>query len=74
MSARLKLSGQRNQCPACREYFNSNFAFDKHRVGAFGPDRRCSTVEEMTGRGYVRNTAGFWVTSAYVRTEAENAA
>lgn len=26
-----KLSGQRNQCPSCLEYFNSNTGFDAHR-------------------------------------------
>jgi len=58
-----KLVGQHNQCAACREYFNSNFAFDKHRIGEFGIDRRCATVEEMTLFGMCVNSGGWWVTA-----------
>ncbi len=58
-----KLSGQRNQCPTCLEYFNSNAAFDKHRTGKFGEDRRCMTVEEMQAKGMCKNMADFWVTA-----------
>lgn len=58
-----KLSGQRNQCPTCSEYFNSNAAFSKHRHGDFGIDRRCMTVEEMQAKGMAVNRAGFWVTA-----------
>ena len=32
----MKLTGRRNQCPGCSEYFNSLTAFDAHRVGEFG--------------------------------------
>ena len=31
----MKLTGDRNQCQACKEYFNSTHAFDKHRTGDF---------------------------------------
>ena len=41
----MRLSGQRNQCPSCGEPFNSNAAFDKHRTGQFGKDRRCMSVD-----------------------------
>lgn len=59
------LSGQRNQCPTCGEYFNSNIAFEKHRIGEFGIDRRCATVEEMLSfkKPMAKNNAGFWVTA-----------
>jgi hypothetical protein len=60
----MKLSGQRNQCPTCKLYFKSNAAFDKHRTGEHGKDRRCMTVEEMTAKGMVTNKAGWWVTAA----------
>jgi hypothetical protein len=60
----MKLSGDRNQCPGCGEFFNSTFAFDKHRTGAFGKDRRCLTVAEMQDKGMDRNAAGFWISSA----------
>ena len=72
------LRGDRNQCPACGEYFNSTFAFDKHRTGVFGAikrkggplvstsaDRRCLGAREMLESGMSRNSAGFWITKAY---------
>lgn len=62
--ARKSLTGDRNQCPGCSEYFNSSFAFDKHRTGEFGKDRRCRTAGEMQERGMTVNAAGFWISSA----------
>lgn len=61
---RKVLTGQRNQCSSCLEYFNSNYAFDRHRAGDFGVDRRCLIVEEMTAKGMVVNALGFWVSGA----------
>lgn len=58
------LRGDRNQCPGCNEYFNSTFAFDKHRVGKFGADRRCLTPDEMLLKGMVKNNDGFWVSKS----------
>ncbi|ADC45141.1 hypothetical protein Rmet_6534 [Cupriavidus metallidurans CH34] len=57
---KLHLTGDRNQCPTCRLYFNSTSAFDKHRVGTWD-DRRCLTVPEMEALGMAINKAGFWV-------------
>ena len=59
------LRGDRNECPTCGEYFNSTKAFDRHRTGRFGVDRRCRTVAEITALGMVRNEAGFGVTQAW---------
>lgn len=59
----MKLTGQRNQCPGCGKYMNSNVAFDKHRTGAFGVDRRCKTEEEMVAAGMAKNATGWWVGS-----------
>lgn len=59
----MNLSGDRNQCRGCGEFFNSTFAFDKHRTGDFGKDRRCLTVDEMEAKGMSKNAAGFWVSS-----------
>ena len=69
----MKLTGSRNQCQACKQYFNSNPAFEKHRVGKHGVDRRCRTTQEMTAKGMLINHAGFWVTKAYdvVRKESK---
>ena len=61
-----KLTGDRNQCPTCGEYFNSTYACDAHRTGPFGHGgqparRRCLTVNEMSAHGMRLNRAGFWV-------------
>lgn len=59
-----KLTGQHNHCSACNCYFNSNVAFEKHRIGEFGVDRRCASVEEMTAKGMKLNKAGWWITKS----------
>lgn len=57
----IELTGDRNQCPGCRRYFNSTFAFEKHRVGSYEPnERRCLTDAEMLAKGMVRGNDGFW--------------
>ena len=56
-----KLSGQRNQCPGCGEYFNSNHAFDKHRTGEYSPNtRKCLSKDEMADIGMHFGKDGFW--------------
>jgi len=55
-----ELNGDHNQCPRCEEYFNSTFAFDKHRVGEYSA-RRCLTAEEMQSVGMAQNAGGWWV-------------
>jgi len=60
---KAKVSGDRNQCAGCSELFNSSAAFDKHRHGEFGKDRRCMTVEEMVAKKMAKNSAGYWVTA-----------
>ena len=57
------LSGDRNQCQGCREYFNSTHAFDKHRTGEHGKNRRCLTADEMEAKGMSKNSKGFWIGS-----------
>lgn len=64
MSGRKPLRGDRNQCAGCGAYFNSTHAFERHRTGAFGVDRRCLTADEMTARGMVLGADGFWRGSA----------
>ena len=56
----MKLRGNRNQCPTCNQYFNSNTSFDKHRTGAMGVNRRCRTTEEMLEVGMLILASGFW--------------
>jgi hypothetical protein len=61
----MRLTGQRNQCPVCREHFNSNAAFTKHRTGSYEDDtRRCRSADEMHEKGMAVNAAGFWITKA----------
>jgi hypothetical protein len=60
----LHLSGDRNQCRGCGEYFNSSFAFDKHRTGQLGKDRRCLAADEMIVKGMSKNASGFWISAA----------
>lgn len=64
MNDSMKLTGDRCQCPACDEYFNSTAAFDKHRRGEHGVNRHCLTPETMLERGMSKNKTGFWITSA----------
>lgn len=57
------LHGDRKFCGACGKYFNSTFAFDKHRTGDFGADRRCMTESEMRAKGMDTNASGFWISA-----------
>lgn len=59
----MRLTGDRNQCQGCKEFFNSTAAFDKHREGKHGVDRRCLAAAEMEAKGMAKNAAGFWVGS-----------
>ena len=63
----MKLTGRRNQCQGCKEYFNSNTAFDKHRTGDHGKNRRCRTPLEMTEKGMLINNDGFWISEPSTR-------
>ncbi len=58
---RLSARSDRCQCRACREFFNSTYAFDRHRVGQYGIDRRCPTIAEILSKGMAKNASGFWV-------------
>ena len=59
------LTGFRNECPTCDELFNSIYAFEAHRVGEIGVDRRCLGVEGMLEKGMAKNADGFWVSKPY---------
>lgn len=70
----MRLTGNRNQCQSCKEYFNSNTAFDKHRTGEHCTGRRCRTPEEMTALGMLVSSSGYWITEKYdgpIRGEQE---
>ena len=59
-----RLTGSRSLCPSCHQRFNSTYAFDRHRVGAYPSHRRCLTHDEMIARGMLINARGFWITEA----------
>ena len=61
---RLAVGKRRNHCNGCHEFFNSDAAFEMHRVGNYTDEdpRRCLTVEEMLERGMALNKDGYWVT------------
>ena len=61
----MKLGHSRNQCAGCSEYFNSTAAFEMHRTGKFGVNRRCITPQEMEAKKMAKNADGFWVTRAF---------
>ena len=59
----LTLTGHRNQCTDCDEYFNHEYGFDRHRIGKHrGSQRRCLSVAEMVKKGFSKNAKGFWIT------------
>lgn len=62
----MRLTGDKNQCPACAQLFNSVKAFDRHRAGQFGIDRRCLTIREMEAKGMSINSQGFWITERMI--------
>lgn len=69
------MRGRQCQCPGCFEYFNSDYGFDRHRVGDWigrGTNRRCLTVDEMVANGWEKNPAGFWIEETQ-RKRAERA-
>ena len=52
------------RCPTCGLYFNSSFAFTKHRIGRVGtPERRCLTQVEMLNAGFAQGPKGHWLSS-----------
>jgi len=60
----MTLTGNRCRCSGCGEYFNSTSMFDRHRAGDWkdrGSNRRCLSPAELSERGYLKNSAGFWI-------------
>lgn len=69
----MKLVGNRCQCRACGEYFNSVSSFDRHRAGDWqnrGSNRRCRAPDELIAKGWSKNTAGYWIEKARARLDA----
>jgi hypothetical protein len=68
----LKVGKSRNQCSGCLTFFNSLRAFEKHRTGKHGVDRRCMTPDEMLAKGMSINEAGYWIASKMEGWKSEN--
>jgi len=67
-----RLKGKRCVCNGCGLLFNSEAAFNKHRVGPFAAiteanTRRCLSQAEMRSTGMTTNDAGFWVSEVWNR-------
>ena len=58
--APIAVGAMRNQCVGCGAMFRSVSAFDLHRVGRFGVDRRCRTEPDMLAAGLVQGIGGDW--------------
>jgi hypothetical protein len=67
---RAGLSGDRNQCAGCGEFFSSTSSFTLHRTGPFGKppnryaDRKCIGRKEMLEKGMLLNSDYLWITGA----------
>ncbi len=62
-----RLQGHHCQCASCGEQFNSTTAFDRHRVGRPGVDRRCLSEFEMRLVCMSISSTGWWIASPYAR-------
>lgn len=64
MPMNLPITGRRAECPVCLECFNSDSAFDRHRIGSYGDPRdprRCLSVPQMIAKGFSTNLQGYWI-------------
>lgn len=60
----IELTKDQNECPSCGAVFETNEAFDAHRIGKFATPskpntRHCLTDQEMHEAGFRANRAGF---------------
>lgn len=55
------LTGDRCECGACHQRFNSTSAFDLHRAGKASVDRYCRGPGRMLAIGMTINAHGFWI-------------
>jgi hypothetical protein len=68
----MPVRGERtNQCPTCHLFFFSLTAFDKHRTGDHGRNRRCRTPDEMLEKGMCLNKDGYWVSEKMTEEKRE---
>jgi Toprim domain len=63
-----RLIGNRCRCAVCGEYFNSEKAFDQHRVGKYSEERRCKSAHDMEASGMILSETG-WLARGKPRKE-----
>ncbi len=65
----MKLTNTRCQCTGCGGFFNSVYAFDRHRRwDASRTVRKCLSPGEMLDIGMAKNAAGYWVGAKQVQS------
>jgi hypothetical protein len=60
MRSPLPQNSPRCECRCCGLRFKSESAYDAHRVGTYGIDRRCLTEAELRARGYEPDPRGYF--------------
>ncbi len=58
---KLSAGSMANQCGSCGALFRAVTTHTLHRIGKFGENRRCMTVDEMVNSGLKLNGRGQWV-------------
>lgn len=58
---KLNAGSMANQCSACGQLFRAVTTHTLHRIGKFGIDRRCMTVDEMLASDMKLNSRRQWV-------------
>jgi hypothetical protein len=56
----IKIGTNFCKCPACGEYFTSDYPFRMHRTGPY-TGRKCLSKEEMETKGMEFNRKGYWM-------------
>ena len=54
------------ECMGCGALFLGVPAFDAHRIGRHGRDRRCATTADMLGAGLAQDERGVWLWASEV--------
>lgn len=66
MTDLAQLGRRGRECVGCESLFLGVPAFDSHRVGRHGIDRRCATPDEMRAAGLGQDDRGVWVGASEV--------
>lgn len=61
IKVKLNVGSMSNQCSGCGQLFRAVTTHTLHRIGKFGENRRCMTVDEMLAADLKLNARGQWV-------------